>query len=226
MTSDAAAKPKRSYRSPRRAAQAEQTQQAILDAAQKLFTSLGWSKTTIAAIAKEASVANETVYAVFGSKRAIILKLISNAVRGDLPEVPLLEQSGPQRVARETHQERQIAIFAQEITRILSRVAPLVSVVRTAAETEAELSAVYEALQDGRRRNLFFVVDALQRNGPLRDGLDPTKAAEIIWRLASPELFVLMRNVEGVSPEEYASWLGETLTILLLPDDRQKARPS
>jgi AcrR family transcriptional regulator len=221
MPSEAAARAKRAYRSPRRAAQAEQTQQAILNAARKLFTSRGWAKTTIAAIADEASVANETIYAVFGNKRAIIQKLISNAVRGDLPEVPLLEQLGPRRVAEAPDQARQIDIFAQEIARILSRVAPLVAVVRTAAETEDELAALYEGLQDGRRRNLSFVVRALQRNGPLRDGLDAAAAMAIIWRLASPELFLLMRDVEGLPPEGFASWLGETLKLLLLPEARR-----
>ena len=91
-------KPKRRYRSPRRAAQAKETQQAILDVAGKLFVATGWSRTTIAAIAEAASVSKETIYAVFGNKRAILQRLISDAIRGSTPDLPLLEQPGPREI--------------------------------------------------------------------------------------------------------------------------------
>ena len=60
-------KPVRPYSSKRRAQQAAQTRQDVVDAAVGLFTTAGWTGTTLAALAGRAGVAVETVYAGFGS---------------------------------------------------------------------------------------------------------------------------------------------------------------
>lgn len=59
----------RKYSSPIRERQANQTRTNILDATQRLFLERGYAKTTVEAIAQEAGVAKQTVYAVFRSKR-------------------------------------------------------------------------------------------------------------------------------------------------------------
>lgn len=62
----------RKYSSPTRERQASQTRTNILDATQRLLMDRGYAKTTIEAIAQEAGVAKQTVYAVFQSKRGIV----------------------------------------------------------------------------------------------------------------------------------------------------------
>lgn len=211
-------KKRRTYRSPLRENQAEKTRAAVLEAARKLFVGRGWSGTTIEAIASGAGVSKETVYASFGSKREILRLLIANAIRGADPATPLLEQRGPQSVLEETDQRQQISRFAADIATVLARVAPLIGVVRSASENNVEMADMYRELQRGRRKNLSFVADALLARGPLRQGLGREAATTVIWRLASPELFLLMRNVEGRSIEHYRAWLDETLSALLLPE--------
>ena len=73
----------RAYVSPRRAEQAKATRRAILDAARRLFLSNGYGTTSIRAIAEEAGVAVQTVYAVFGNKRQLVIELLEDAVTGD-----------------------------------------------------------------------------------------------------------------------------------------------
>ena len=206
----------RSYKSPLRTAQAETTRAAILDAARGLFVEKGWSGTTIAAVSAAATVSNETVYAVFGSKRAILQALVANAVRGAAPGTPLLDQREPRESSDETDQHRQIALFAGHITAVLGRVAPIMAVVRTAAETDPEMAALYAELHRGRRKNLETLTGALLRNGPLRSGLDGDAATATVWRLVSPELFLLMRDIEGMTGDRYAAWLERSRTALLL----------
>lgn len=220
------ANPSRAYRSPLRAARAEQTRRSILDAARALFIAKGWSGTTIAAIAEAATVSNETVYSVFGSKRAILQKLIADAVRGQSPDVPLLEQETPSAIAASTDQHRQIALFALDIAGVLSRVAPLMAVLRAAAETEPKLAGLYRQMHEGRRNNLGFFAETLARNGPLRDGMDTKEATAVIWRIASPDLFLLMRDVERMDGEGYAAWLEESLVALLLADPGAGVSPA
>lgn len=207
---------KRVYRSPRRAAQAGETRDAVLDAARSLFVEQGWSGATLAGIARAAGVSVETVYSVFGSKRALLQQLIQRAVRGQFPETPLTEQKGPRNVLAQSDPLASIHAFAVDIAQVLERVAPLVDVVRTAARAEPELSALYAELHAGRRRNLHLVAQALAATGGLRPGLDADAATAILWRQASPELFLLMRDVEGKTVEQLAATLGETLRLHLL----------
>lgn len=210
---------RRTYRSDLRRNQAEQTQMAVLKAAETLFKEQGWARTTIAAVAREAGVSNETIYAVFGNKRALLERLVRDAIRGTQPQVPLLEQAGVQEIKELSSQPAQIRIFAHSIAAILHRVAPLIATARSAAESDPRLGDLYRGLHEGRRRNLEFVALALTANGPLRDGLDQHTATDTIFRLASPELFLLFTSVEGRSVDDFAEWLEESLTALLLPPE-------
>src|SRR5215204_3120445 len=94
-------KPKRRYTSRRRQVQAAETRRQIVEAARQLFAERGYVGTTIEAIAQAAGVAGETVYATFGSKRAILARLVDVSVGGDEQPIPLLERPGPQAVQQE-----------------------------------------------------------------------------------------------------------------------------
>lgn len=207
---------KRSYRSGLRTEQAERTRAKVIATASNLFVAQGWQKTTLAGVARAAGVSAETIYAVFGNKRALLEAVIAGAVRGVAPGTPLLEQAGPAGVAAGRTQVEQIALFSADITGVLSRVAPLINVVRAAAEADTDMRALLESLHAGRRRNLKFFVDALQTRGPLRDGLAAEDALDTVWRLCSPELFLFVRDIEKRSPEQYRDWLGTSLEALLL----------
>src|SRR3712207_2469064 len=67
---------KRRYHSPKRERQAQRTRGQIIDAARRLFAQHGFAKTTVEAIAREAGVSSQTVYASVGSKRGIVLALL------------------------------------------------------------------------------------------------------------------------------------------------------
>jgi AcrR family transcriptional regulator len=206
----------RSYRSAHRTGQAAQTRAAILGAADGLFRSKGWTATTIALIARQAGVSAETVYSGFGNKRTILHTLVIAAVRRDAPEVPLARQAGPSAVLAEPDPARLLGHFARDIADVLSRVAPLMAVVRSGATEEPELASLYSELHEGRRRNLLAVAEALARAGALRAHLTAAVATDTIWRLASPELFTLMQDVEGMPLDAYSGWLGRTLAGALL----------
>jgi AcrR family transcriptional regulator len=209
-------KPKRRYASERRLEQAAGTRAAVSAAARKLFIETGWRLTTIAAVAREAGVSSETIYAVFGNKQALLQAVIEASIRRDRPETPLLEQAGPQAIAEAIDQDEQIGLFARDITGVLTGVADLIAVVRTAAETDPAMAALYRQLHEGRRRNLSAVAAALLKRGPLRDGMGEAEVTATLWRLASPELFVLLTRTEGMDAERYATWLAATLRKMLL----------
>lgn len=208
--------PLRPYRSPKRALQAAETRESVLSAARDLFVSEGWAGATIAGIAKEAGVSNETVYATFGSKNALLEELVTRAVRGDAAELSLSEQEVPGRIASEPSQSRQIELFAHDIASVLERVAPLMDVARAAAATDDAIARLYAGFHRGRRKNLEWFASMLLRNGPLRDGMDARMAGDILWRIASPDLFRLMRQQEELSQAAYAEWLAQSVKLLIL----------
>jgi AcrR family transcriptional regulator len=208
-------KRRRPYRSERRREQAEQTRTRVLDAAATLFQERGYEGASIAAIASGAGVAAETVYAGFGTKRALLGALVARAVRGDDAK-PVTEQESPRALAALTDQREQLRLFSADITRRLERAAPLVAVVSGAARAEPELADLLANLHAERRRNLRVLVDALAANGPLR--LPAGEALETVWALTSPELHQLLVHVRGWKRPRYADWLAESLARLLLPD--------
>jgi hypothetical protein len=49
--------------------------------------------------------------------------------------------------------------------------------------------------------------------------MDSAEATAVIWRLASPEMFTLMTEVEGISVADFETWLASSLRRLLLAAD-------
>ncbi|HEY6029260.1 MAG TPA: helix-turn-helix domain-containing protein [Gaiellaceae bacterium] len=204
---------KRPYRSERRREQAAQTRERVLDAADALFRERGWEGTSIAAIAESAGVSQETVYARFGSKRALLGELMQRAVRGTDPR-PVPEQSGPRALVEAADAGELLRLFAADISVRIERAAPLMAVVAAAARSEPELAELYARLHEDRHSNLKVLVDALAAKAPLR--VSAAEALDTVFALTSPELNQLLVGRRGWSSRRYRDWLAESLEALLL----------
>lgn len=203
---------KRRYNAVRRQEQAGQTRLNILLAARGLFIQAGYNGATIEAIARAAGVAPETVYAIFGSKRALLAGVFALAVGGDQQSIPLLQRPGPQAVLGELDPTKRLRLFASDIVNILERVTPLFVVARAAAKSEPEIDALLRTILANRLSN----ITEFARSLPLRPGLDVARAGETIWALSSPELFSLFTVDRGWTREQYEEWLGDGLARLLM----------
>ena len=117
----------------RRARKALATRHSVLDAAETLFVHDGYAATTIAAIAEEADVAVQTVYAVFGNKRAILNELFAIGIVGDDDAIPLQSREQWQAIEREPDPRRQLALLAALATQIGNRIGGLYQVLAGAA---------------------------------------------------------------------------------------------
>jgi AcrR family transcriptional regulator len=213
-----AALPKRKYDSARRRAQAGETRRQILEAARKLFMERGYTGATIEAIAAEAGVAVETIYAIFRNKRKILVNLMNISSPGGSEEgVPLLQRAGPQAVSREHDQGRQLQLFAEDVAENLERVALISEIMLMAARTEHDVNRIMQRLNNQRLQHMTFAVEQIATNGPFREEADEAYARDIVWTLTSPEVFLLLRRDRGWSKEKYAQWLANTLTRALLP---------
>lgn len=207
--------PRRRYNSERRQEQADQTRALVLGAAASLFEERGYQGTSIAAVAEQAHVSPETVYAHFGNKRSLLGELVRRAVRGD-ETVPVPEQKGPRAIMAATDQREQLRIFAADIVPRLERAAPLVAVVAGASRSDPQLAQLLATLHSDRLRNLRTLTRALAANGPLR--VSEEEAVETVWALTSPELHQLLVRLRGWSMRRYREWLAASLAELLLSD--------
>ncbi len=208
---------KRKYNSTRRKEQARLTRLQIAKAARTLFFERGYAGATIEAIAENANVSKETIYAIFKNKQQILAFLLDISMGGDDLPVRILDRPEPQAVLHDTDQRRQLERFARGIAEIMSRAAPVFEVTRTAAKTEPEIARRVKHLYRERLENMAAFVHHVAANGPLRDGLDEKHAAEIVWAITSPELFQLVSENLGWSEEQYSRWLADLLANLILP---------
>jgi AcrR family transcriptional regulator len=211
-------KSRRTYTSQLRQEQARHTRIRVLEAAQRRFTDGGYAATTVESIAREAGVAVDTVYSIFGTKRELLAQLAYFRAAGNDEPVAVIDQAGPQAVRRETDQRRQLTMFANGVTGIIERIRPVDGVLRSASAVDAGVAELRARIQEERFSSMRTFAGWLAKNGPLRAGISTPDAATIIWTLTSPDVYALFCDARGWSRARYVRWLAESLIATLLPD--------
>jgi AcrR family transcriptional regulator len=210
--------PKREYDSSRRQAQANETRRHILEAARKLFMERGYAGATAEAIAAEAGVAAQTIYAIFKNKKKMLVSLMNvSPITGVEDHTPMPERPSVQAVSQEPDQRRQLEMFAQVVAANLDQVAVVSEIMADAAKTEPDFDRILQKLNKQRLEHMTLAVQQIAANGPFREKVDEVYARDTIWTLTSPEVFLLLTRDRGWSKEKYAQWLAEMLTRALLP---------
>ena len=216
MTDDV--KPRRAYRSTKRAEQVAQTRRDIIATAGVLFRDHGYAGVSMPAIATDAGVAVETIYRAFGSKAGLFSAVVDAAVAGGASraEVPVVERPAIRAIVEEPDPRRQVELYAATQPGIHRRAGPLLRVLRDAAPTDPELGVALavdrgqSALGSGRvrrdaRRPRRAASRTVRRGG--RDGL---------WALTSLAVFDMLVGASGWTVERYERWLADRLIDVLL----------
>ncbi len=207
---------KREYRSPLRAAQADATRRAVIEAATRLFVEHGYGATSIDAIAAAAGVSRATVFTAVGSKPAILKTAYDVALVGDDEQVALPDRADSRAVRAEPDPRRYLERYAALVAGIGGRVAPVYEAVRGAASADPEVRPVWEKILHERRIGADHVVADAASKGPLRPGLDLETAADVVWVLIDPGLNHLLVTRRGWTPERFRDWLAASLCRELL----------
>jgi AcrR family transcriptional regulator len=156
------------------------------------------------AVAVEAGVATETVYAYFPSKRALFQAVVDLAVVGDDEPVPLAERAAFAAMGRGSRADR-ISAAARLVTGVNVRTAALAKVLLEAANSDPEIAAILAATRERRCRDVEVAI-ALIVGGEVsevdRDGVSA---------LTSPEVYLLLTESSGWTSDQYEAWLTEML---------------
>ena len=204
------------YRSPLRQAQARATRRLIVSTAGRLFAEHGYGRTTMQAVARESGVAVESVYALAG-KAKLLLLAVDHAVVGDDEPVPYAERPDVARIAALTDQREQVHAAARVAAPTLIRLAGIVRAFDQAAATDPALAGHWREYNDRRRRDAAVFVLALRANGPLRDGLTVERATDTVWALASWDPVWSLVHGCGWDEEQVVDWLAHAYGTLLPP---------
>jgi TetR/AcrR family transcriptional regulator of autoinduction and epiphytic fitness len=210
---------KRRYDMANRSRQAAETRRWIVEGAARLFLRHGYAATSMNAIAAEAGVAVQTVYASMRTKRDILEAVIQLSVRGAKRDAPVAASARWRQMEAEADPREKLALFARIHREICEREAGLFVVLQTAAAADAELEPLLRDKEQFRYQDQRRVARSLQRRGQLRTGLSARKGSDIIWALASERVYLALVQDRGWSVEEYEAWLTDQLAAALLPAD-------
>ena len=184
------------------------TRDRIAAAARRLFARDGYGATTIKAIATEAGVAVQTVYAVYSSKIRILAALREGAMRqpeaGALFAAAMGDEAIPGR----------LELFARSIRQRWELAGDIVAITRDAATNDPAARAGVEETLRVRRAGIASLARSIE--DALGPGIDVARAAAILDALTIPEVYAELVDVQGWTPDEFEAWLGATLRHELL----------
>jgi AcrR family transcriptional regulator len=208
---------KRSYRSPRRQEQARQTRGAILAAARERFLERGYSATTIDEIAAAAGVSKPTVFTAAGNKAQLLKAVRDVAMAGDDDPVPVAQRPSVERARDAQTAEEALRLVVAHTVSLAGRYARIDEVLRGAAATgEPELAQLWEASEQQRRTGAGILLGIICGKGPLRPGLDPHRAEDILSIYMAPDLYLRLVHRLGWTAGDFQRWLEATLAWQLL----------
>ena len=210
-------KPVRPYRSSLRERQRAVTRVAVVEAAGRLFVERGYGGTSVAAIATEAEVSPETVYAVFGTKRELLHAVVQSAATGAVEGGAVVDEDLVDRVRAEPDVRRRFEMMAEATRDTLRRVGPLDEVVRAAAVADPEIAALQQEHEAQRLADVRKLVRLLAEGGPLR--VPEREATDLMWALSrSTDLYRALTVDRRWSDARAFHALNDAIARVLFPD--------
>ena len=173
----------------------------------------GYETTTIAAVAARAQASVETVYKAFGGKPGLVWALFRRGLEGAGAE-PAETRSDR---LRSTDPVTLVEGWARLATEVAPRVAPLQLLARTAAASDSRMREEYDGMDAARLTRMRDNAAALAALGGLRTGITVDEAGDILFTIASPEMYELLVVRQGWSVERYGCYVRDTITHALLP---------
>lgn len=202
---------KRSYNSESRQEQSQKTKNRILTCAKTLFESKGFDKVTIEEIAREAQISTPSIYALFQSKRGILLALMDEALAPE-QHATLVRQ-----VTQEKSPRKRLEITAAIARQLYDAEKAQLSFLRGAAILDPVFKELEFEREQRRYQRQKESTEALAQEGAFLPHLTLTQIRDIIWAFTGRDLYRMLVIERGWSSDEYEKWLAELLIQSLLP---------
>lgn len=202
-------------RPDKRAERSRRTRDKIVAAARDLFVAQGYGATSLQEVADRAGVAVQTVYFVFGNKRALFKDVVDTSIAGDTEPVATMQRDWFRAACAEPTAAGQLRAHVRGVREILGRVAPIMPLIAAASATDPEIAAQWPAGPDPRYTVQHAAAEALISKPDARSGIGTARAADLLYGLLSPELYLVFVRDRGWSPEVWEEWACASLTAQL-----------
>jgi AcrR family transcriptional regulator len=193
-----------------RAARVRENEERIVRAAHELFARHGYQATTLTAVADAAGVAHRTVYVRFGTKAALLKRVIDVALVGDLAPVDVINREWYRTATTAPTLDERIAAMAKGSARLMASAADVIAVAREAEPAEPLLAAAARAGRAATRDAVRTFWARARDDKLLPADCDLAWLADSTSVLAHAETYLLMRETLQLTPERYENWLAVT----------------
>jgi len=205
---------RRPYNATARLEQSRKTHRELLDAALKRFIEQGYAATTIESIAADAGVSEATIYKTYGGKPGLVRALCHRALEGQGP-IPAEDRSDALK-DREPDPRQVIEGWGRLTAEVAPRVAPILLLLRDAADGDPAAAALHRELDRSRLVRMTANARHLVDGGHLREGIGLAHAADVLWTYSSPELFDLLVRRRRWSLRKYGQFVANAIADALL----------
>ncbi|GIF41562.1 TetR family transcriptional regulator [Actinoplanes xinjiangensis] len=203
----------RRYVSPRRQEQARQTRRTILDAAARLFVDPGYAATPLTAVAAEAGVAVQTVYAVFGSKRRLLSDLVDVTLVGDDEQVAMADRSFVTDIRALTGLRPKLTRYARHLAETHARQADVMLALAGAATADADAAAIWRKNLEDRRTGMTMFAADLAVTGEVL--VSQERAADVLWLAQDIRNYDWLVRERGWPVERFERWFVDSVAAVL-----------
>jgi TetR/AcrR family transcriptional regulator of autoinduction and epiphytic fitness len=203
----------RRYVSPRRQEQARQTRRAILGAAAKLFVDPGYAATPLTAVAAEAGVAVQTVYAVFGNKRQLLSDLVDVTLAGDDEQVAMAQRSFVADIRALTGLRAKLTRYARHLAETHARQVHVMLALAGAASADADAAAIWRKNLEDRRRGMAMFAADLAVTGEVL--VSQERAADVLWLAQDIRNYDWLVRERGWPVERFERWFVDSVAAVL-----------
>jgi AcrR family transcriptional regulator len=189
---------------------AAQTRREVLDAALRLFTTQGYSGTTIGQIASEAGVSVQTIYSSVGSKSELIAEL------SDEMDVSAGTREIWTKLEAAKSGREMIELGVQLVRTFPETFGDLLIAIASASAVEPELN---QYLEEGQRRHRIGLASLIKRIDEvygLKKGMTVERGAAIIAAMTNLSVWHDLHKAHGWSYDEIEAWMTDALSELLL----------
>ncbi|TDD81159.1 TetR/AcrR family transcriptional regulator [Actinomadura darangshiensis] len=202
-------------RPDKRAERSRRTRAKVVEAARALFVAQGYGATSLQEVADRAGVAVQTVYFVFGNKRTLFKDVVDTSIAGDTEPVATMDRGWFRAACAAPTAADQLREHVHGTREILDRVAPIMPLIAAAAATDPQIAAQWPDGPDPRYTVQHAAAQTLAGKPGARSDVSVAMAADLLFGLLSPQLYLLFVQDRGWSPDEWEEWAYATLTAQL-----------
>lgn len=153
----------------------------------------------------------QTIYFTFGNKRSLLKEVVDTSIAGDDQPIATLDRAW----FRDTlAADTAAAALRQHIAgagQVIARFAPIIEVLRTATSIDPEITGLWPQDVDMRFTVQAAAAKTLMARPGARAGVSAERAADLLYGVLSPELYLLYVRDRGWTHGQWEQWVYDTL---------------